>query len=76
MRSDQDIKPHLPAPPPETRGKRNEYIDLWWVDNASLHHAWKHDETGVPLVETDKREFWSTGWRHNELRMVAASARA
>jgi hypothetical protein len=28
MRSAQDIKPHLPASLPETRGKRNEYIDL------------------------------------------------
>ncbi len=35
--------------------------------------AWKHGQTGIPLVDAGQRELWHTGFMHNRVRMVAAS---
>ncbi len=45
-----------------------------WADpDPRLLAAWQRGRTGIPLVDADMRELWTTGWMHNRVRMVVAS---
>ena len=39
-----------------------------------MRRAWENGQTGIPLVDAGMRELWSTGWMHNRIRMITASA--
>ena len=44
----------------------------WRTDEAGLE-AWKHGQTGYPMVDAGMRQLWATGFMHNRVRMIAAS---
>ena len=44
----------------------------WRHDDAHLD-AWRHGQTGYPLVDAGMRELRATGFMHNRVRMVVAS---
>jgi deoxyribodipyrimidine photo-lyase len=44
----------------------------WRSADAELE-AWKHGQTGCPIVDAGMRQLRSTGWMHNRLRMITAS---
>ena len=46
--------------------------DRWRVDPA-LFDAWKHGETGYPIVDAGMRQLLAEGWMHNRARMITAS---
>lgn len=62
-------RPTLPRTP-----MRQDFSDFPWVDNSRLRRAWENGKTGIPLVDAGMRELWSTGWMHNRIRMITASA--
>ena len=35
--------------------------------------AWRHGQTGYPIVDAGMRQLWQTGFMHNRVRMIAAS---
>ena len=43
----------------------------WQFDKDKLD-AWKHGQTGFPLIDAAMRQLLHEGWMHNRLRMVAA----
>ena len=42
------------------------------TDNPKLD-AWKHGNTGYPIVDAAMRQLLTTGWMHNRARMIVAS---
>ena len=44
-----------------------------WRNNPSEFDAWKHGQTGVPVVDAGMRQLLATGWMHNRARMIVAS---
>ncbi|MDD4964917.1 MAG: deoxyribodipyrimidine photo-lyase [Gallionella sp.] len=49
-------------------------FDALVYDNRAEHFdAWKHGQTGYPLVDAGMRQLNQTGFMHNRLRMVVAS---
>ena len=44
----------------------------WLSDNEALN-AWKHGNTGIPIVDAGMRELWQTGYMHNRVRMIVGS---
>jgi deoxyribodipyrimidine photo-lyase len=46
---------------------------LNWQEDDELLTAWKHGQTGYPLVDAGMRQLISDGWMHNRVRMVVAS---
>ncbi|MFY9829094.1 MAG: deoxyribodipyrimidine photo-lyase [Rhodoplanes sp.] len=44
-----------------------------WRNDGAAVTAWRHGETGYPIVDAGMRELWATGWMHNRVRMVVAS---
>jgi deoxyribodipyrimidine photo-lyase len=61
--------PTLPAHP-----LRDEFADFPWTDDTEHVVTWQHGQTGWPLVDAGMRQLMETGWMHNRVRMVAASA--
>jgi deoxyribodipyrimidine photo-lyase len=51
---------------------RREYDAVQWNSNEAHLEAWKHGQTGYPIVDAAMRQLEQTGWMHNRLRMVAA----
>lgn len=50
-----------------------EDTDQWpWRHDEKLFDAWKHGQTGYPLIDAAMRQLQQTGWMHNRLRMVVA----
>ena len=43
----------------------------WQFDKDKLD-AWKHGQTGFPLIDAAMRQLLHEGWMHNRLRMVVA----
>ena len=43
----------------------------WQFDKDKLD-AWKHGQTGFPLIDAAMRQLFHEGWMHNRLRMVVA----
>jgi deoxyribodipyrimidine photo-lyase len=51
---------------------RPEMDRVAWRHAPAELDAWKHGETGYPLVDAAMRQLADTGWMHNRLRMVTA----
>lgn len=45
-----------------------------WKNDQRLLRAWQRGRTGFPIVDAGMRELWHTGWMHNRVRMITASA--
>ncbi len=53
---------------------RAEFDAFPWGDpDAGQLEAWRHGQTGIPIVDAGMRELWTTGWMHNRVRMIVAS---
>ncbi|GAA4922810.1 deoxyribodipyrimidine photo-lyase [Stackebrandtia albiflava] len=44
-----------------------------WNDDPDELDAWRHGETGVPIVDAGMRQLLAEGWMHNRARMITAS---
>lgn len=44
-----------------------------WDHNEHYLEAWKHGQTGYPIVDAGMRQLWQTGWMHNRVRMIVGS---
>jgi deoxyribodipyrimidine photo-lyase len=44
-----------------------------WADDPAAFDAWRHAETGHPLVDAAMRQLLREGWMPNRARLVAAS---
>lgn len=57
-----------------TRNFRPAFDNFRWESPGRQElAAWKHGNTGYPLVDAGMRQLWQTGWMHNRVRMAAAS---
>ncbi|MBX9471948.1 cryptochrome/photolyase family protein [Microcella sp.] len=45
----------------------------WGQPDAGQLEAWRHGQTGIPIVDAGMRELWATGYMHNRVRMIVAS---
>ena len=45
----------------------------WGEPDAGQLEAWRHGQTGIPIVDAGMRELWTTGYMHNRVRMIVAS---
>ncbi len=61
-------RPDLPERP-----LRAEFARMPWRRDAAALRAWRHGQTGVPMVDAAMRQLWHIGWMHNRARMIAAS---
>lgn len=52
---------------------RPEFRAIPWADDPSGLEAWKHGQTGYPLIDAAMRQLYQSGWMHNRNRMVVAS---
>jgi deoxyribodipyrimidine photo-lyase len=44
-----------------------------WRDDSEAFDAWRHGQTGVPIVDAGLRQLLHEGWMHNRARMITAS---
>jgi deoxyribodipyrimidine photo-lyase len=44
-----------------------------WHDDRDALDAWRHGQTGVPIVDAGLRQLLREGWMHNRSRMITAS---
>ena len=44
-----------------------------WRDDRQALDAWRHGQTGVPIVDAGMRQLREEGWMHNRARMITAS---
>jgi deoxyribodipyrimidine photo-lyase len=67
---------HVLAANPESldRPLRAEFSAMPWRDDPESLQAWSEGRTGWPLVDAGMRQLAETGWMHNRVRMVVASA--
>jgi deoxyribodipyrimidine photo-lyase len=67
---------HVLAANPESldRPLRPEFSAMPWRDDPESLAAWTEGRTGWPLVDAGMRQLAETGWMHNRVRMVVASA--
>lgn len=49
-----------------------EYKNVRWSAPGPEYDAWKHGETGFPIVDAAMRQLNATGFMHNRLRMITA----
>jgi len=53
------------------------YREQWrcfpWENNEDWFVAWKHGQTGMPIIDAAMRQLNETGWMHNRCRMIVAS---
>jgi deoxyribodipyrimidine photo-lyase len=52
--------------------KEHEH-DIEWEDDDELLAAWKHGETGYPIVDAGMRQLRAEAYMHNRVRMIVAS---
>jgi len=45
----------------------------WREPDPAAIAAWRHGETGYPVVDAGMRQLWTTGTMHNRVRMIVAS---
>jgi deoxyribodipyrimidine photo-lyase len=67
---------HVLAADPESldRPLRREFSAMPWRNDPESLDAWALGQTGWPLVDAGIRQLTKTGWMHNRVRMVVASA--
>jgi deoxyribodipyrimidine photo-lyase len=44
-----------------------------WREDRDALDAWRHGQTGVPIVDAGLRQLLREGWMHNRARMITAS---
>ena len=47
--------------------------DIEWENDDELLEAWKHGETGYPIVDAGMRQLRDEAYMHNRVRMIVAS---
>jgi deoxyribodipyrimidine photo-lyase len=52
---------------------KEDYAGLKWENNERLFAAWCEGRTGFPIVDAGMRQFNTTGWMHNRVRMIVSS---
>ncbi len=57
----------------ETHAYDVRYENLPFEDDPDLFAAWRHGQTGFPLIDAGMRQLNKEGWMHNRLRMTTAS---
>jgi len=57
----------------ETQAYDVRYEDLPFENASDLFDAWRHGQTGFPLIDAGMRQLNREGWMHNRLRMTTAS---
>ncbi len=50
-----------------------EYDAVKWRNDPEGFEAWKHGQTGYPIVDAGMRQLLHTGWMHNRVRMIVGS---
>ena len=50
-----------------------EYDNVAWRNDVDEFEAWKHGQTGYPIVDAGMRQLRETGWMHNRVRMIVGS---
>jgi deoxyribodipyrimidine photo-lyase len=63
---------HFPHTPSANFNPRFDDFDWASPSDAQLD-AWRHGQTGIPIVDAGMRELWATGWMHNRVRMIVGS---
>jgi deoxyribodipyrimidine photo-lyase len=71
----RDFYHHVQLHHPHTaRGAmRPEFDHIAWDGGTGAFDAWRHGETGFPLVDAGMRQLAAEAWMHNRTRMVTAS---
>lgn len=57
---------------PETNLQRKFDRFPWQSDKDALN-AWRHGNTGYPIIDAGMRQLWQTGYMHNRVRMLVGS---
>lgn len=52
---------------------RPEYRQIRWRNDEAAFDAWRHGQTGYPIVDAAMRQLCQTGWMPNRARMITAS---
>jgi deoxyribodipyrimidine photo-lyase len=52
---------------------KKQYSTIAWNKNEKNFQAWRHGQTGFPIVDAGMRELNTTGYMHNRVRMIVAS---
>ncbi|MDP3495025.1 MAG: deoxyribodipyrimidine photo-lyase [Hyphomonadaceae bacterium] len=53
---------------------RRQFEDVDWRTGSKAElEAWRHGQTGYPIVDAGMRQLWTTGFMHNRVRMIVAS---
>ncbi len=55
------------------RAFQPRFRELEWDDAPDRLEAWRHGQTGYPLVDAAMRQLARTGWMHNRARLVVGS---
>jgi deoxyribodipyrimidine photo-lyase len=55
------------------RAMKPKYNKIHWHHNPNWFEAWKHGNTGFPIVDAGMRELKTTGYMHNRARLITAS---
>jgi len=50
-----------------------DFDNFSWDSDETKVEAWRHGQTGYPMVDAGMRQLWQTGWQHNRVRMICAS---
>ncbi len=72
----RDFAHHVLAADPDSLDVplRREFSAMPWRDDPVALESWTAGQTGWPLVDAGMRQLAETGWMHNRVRMVVASA--
>jgi deoxyribodipyrimidine photo-lyase len=52
---------------------KSRFSNFPWLGQQDHFEAWKHGQTGYPIVDAGMRELLHTGFMHNRVRMICAS---
>jgi len=50
-----------------------KYRQMEYDEPGADLDAWKHGQTGIPIVDAGMRQLLAEGWMHNRVRMIVAS---
>ncbi|NKB96754.1 hypothetical protein HED48_22555 [Ochrobactrum intermedium] len=53
---------------------RDTLANTRWQSNSVGINSWRRGKTGIPIIDAGMRQLWATGWMHNRVRMLVASA--
>jgi deoxyribodipyrimidine photo-lyase len=52
---------------------QERHRELEWSDDDEHLDAWRHGQTGYPIVDAAMRELATSGWMHNRARLIVGS---